>query len=163
MTLNRFLFVLRKVEDWLLTATLVVMLALASGQIFLRNIFDSGLIWSEPTLKLLVLWATLLGAMVATRERNHINIDLLTRLLSPHARVLQRYFVAWFSAFVVLLMAYESVLFVIAEYQEGTRFIGDFPSWVAELILPIGFASIGMRFLLQPLVPPLDKPEDQQS
>jgi len=160
VTLKHFLIGLRRIEDVLLVGTLVVMLALASGQIFLRNIFDSGLIWSEPLLKLLVLWATLLGAMVATRERNHINIDLLTRLLSPRAQVLQRYFTAWFSAFIVLTIAYASARFVIMEYQEGTRFIGSFPSWVAELILPIGFTSIGLRFLLQPLVPPLESWED---
>jgi TRAP-type C4-dicarboxylate transport system permease small subunit len=156
VTLYRFVIGLRRVEDWLLTATLVVMLALASGQILLRNIFDSGLIWSEPVLKLLVLWATLLGAMVATRGRNHINIDLITRLLGPRAQRLQRYFVAWFSAFVILLIAYESLRFVIAEYQDGTTFVGSFPSWVAESILPIGFTSIGLRFLLQPLVPPAE-------
>jgi TRAP-type C4-dicarboxylate transport system permease small subunit len=159
VNLNRFLVGLRRVEDWLLVATLVVMLVLASGQIFLRNIFDAGLVWSEPTLKLLVLWATLLGAMVATRERNHINIDLLTRLLSPRVQFIQRYFIAWFSAFIVLTIAYASARFVMMEYEEGTTFIGSFPSWVAELILPIGFTSIGLRFLLQPLVPPL---EDEQ-
>lgn len=156
MSLNRFLIGLRRVEDWLLAATLVVMLVLAAGQIFLRNIFDSGVIWSEPMLKLLVLWATLLGAMVATRERNHINIDLLTRLLGPRAQVLQRYFVAWFSAFIVLTLAYESSRFVFMEYHEGGRAFGILPSWVAELILPLGFASIGLRFLLQPMVPAVE-------
>jgi TRAP-type C4-dicarboxylate transport system permease small subunit len=133
------------------------MLVLASGQIFMRNIFDAGLIWSEPMLKLLVLWATLLGAMVATRERNHINIDLLTRLLSPRVQVVQRYFIAWFSAVIVLTLAYESARFVVMEFDEGTRAFGVLPSWVAEMILPLGFTSIGLRFLLQPLVPPLDK------
>ena len=157
MSLNQFLIGLRRIEDGLLVATLVVMLVLASSQIFMRNIFDAGLIWSEPMLKLLVLWATLLGAMVATRERNHINIDLLSRLLSPRAQVVQRYFIAWFSAFIVLTLAYESARFVIMEYDEGTRAFGVLPSWVAQMILPIGFTSIGLRFVLQPLVPPLEE------
>lgn len=156
MSLVRFINNLRRIEDGLLAATLIIMLVLAAGQIVLRNLFDSGVIWSEPVLKLLVLWATLLGAMVATRERNHINIDLLTRFLSPRLQRLQQYLVAWFSAAILLLMAYESLRFVIAEYQDGTRVIGSFPSWVAELILPIGFTSIGLRFVLQPLVPPAE-------
>ena len=46
---------------------LVSILVMALIQIVLRNVFDSGLLWAESFLRILVLWIAILGAMVATR------------------------------------------------------------------------------------------------
>ncbi|MBD3670126.1 MAG: TRAP transporter small permease [Gammaproteobacteria bacterium] len=131
------------------------MLLLSGIQILMRNLFDSGLIWSDPLLKLLVLWAAMLGAMVATRERNHINIDVLSRLLGPSARHLQYIFVQLISAAVSLLLAYQSARFVHYEYLDGTQAFSfaAFPAWITELILPLGFGLMGLRFLTQAFRP----------
>lgn len=155
MTLETLLLWIRRLEDWLLTLVLVLMLVLSASQIFMRNLFDSGLIWSDPLLKMLVLWAAMLGAMVATRERNHINIDVLSRLLGPRARHLQYIFVRLFSAIVCLTLAYQSARFVGFEYEEGTQAFsfGAFPAWITELILPAGFGLMGLRFLAQSFSP----------
>ncbi|HIL83344.1 MAG TPA: TRAP transporter small permease subunit, partial [Pseudomonadales bacterium] len=70
-----------RLEDGALVLALVSMLVMALTQILLRNLFDSGFLWAESFLRILVLWVAILGAMVATRDRNHISIDLLSRLL----------------------------------------------------------------------------------
>ena len=77
---------LLRLEDGLLVSLLVLMVLLATGQILLRNLFDAGLSWGDPSLRLMVLWLALLGAMAATRDDNHIRIDLLSRYLPGHWR-----------------------------------------------------------------------------
>jgi TRAP-type C4-dicarboxylate transport system permease small subunit len=55
-------------EDGLMAILLSATILLAASQILLRNLFDSGIIWADPTLRIMVLWLALLGAIAATRE-----------------------------------------------------------------------------------------------
>ena len=50
---------LHRVEDILLALLLTAMIGLAALQILLRNLFNLGLAWADPTLRLLVLWVAL--------------------------------------------------------------------------------------------------------
>ena len=45
----------KALEDAVLVLILSAMIALAAGQIFLRNLFDIGFFWSDELLRLLVL------------------------------------------------------------------------------------------------------------
>ena len=48
------------------------MILLATTQILMRNLWDTGLAWADPSLRIAVLWVALLGALAATRDDNHI-------------------------------------------------------------------------------------------
>ena len=72
---NKTLVFIGKMEDFSLVFSLLVVVSLALLQIFLRNVFGFGFMWAESVLKILVLWIALLGAMVATRENQHIKIE----------------------------------------------------------------------------------------
>ena len=86
------------------------MLIVAIMQIVLRNFFDAGVFWAESFLRILVLWVAMLGAMVATRESNHISIDALSRFLGPQLRKLTRLATHLFSAGICAVVAYYSCL-----------------------------------------------------
>lgn len=145
--LRKIRFVVHRAEDAALILALVSMLVMALTQIVMRNFFDSGFLWAESFLRILVLWVAMLGAMVATRENNHISIDLLSRLLSD----LQFRFVGWiaqvFSAAVCFCVAYYCIEYIQYEYEDKTIAFADVPVWVCQSILPIGFAVMGLRFL----------------
>ena len=70
---------LYRVEDGLLVALLLAMIVLAGVDILARLALGSGMTWIAPVLRVLVLWIGLLGALVATRSREHIAIDVLSR------------------------------------------------------------------------------------
>src|SRR3569833_3224851 len=74
------------IEDGLLATLLTLMIAVATAQIVMRNLWDSGLDWGDPFTKVLVLWVALLGAMVAARYNNHIHIDVLSRFLPDNGK-----------------------------------------------------------------------------
>ena len=75
--------VFAKIEDSILVLILVAMIFLAFLQIVLRNVFGVGLIWVEPLVRQMLLWVALAGAMVATRDHNHITVDAVSRFLPP--------------------------------------------------------------------------------
>jgi TRAP-type transport system small permease protein len=60
---------------------LVFMVILVFGNVFLRYAFNLGITVSEEVSRLLFVWLTFLGAIVAFREHNHLGVDMLVRAL----------------------------------------------------------------------------------
>ena len=144
--LHRLLRTAASVEDGILVLLLMAMIALAGTQILLRNLLETGLEWGDPLLRVTVLWLGLLGAMAATRDDNHISIDVVSRFLPPRAKTASRLVTDLFTATVCGLLAYHGARFVLFEKEAGSIAFGFVPTWVCELILPFGFGIIALRF-----------------
>ncbi len=140
------------IENSLLVLLLTSMILLATLQIVLRNGWSSGLSWADPSLRVAVLWITLLGAMAATRDHNHIRIDLLTRFLPGQLRPYAQATTDLFSAFICGLLAWHGSRFVYFEWQDGSILFASVPAWACELIIPLGFGVMALRFLLSGLL-----------
>jgi TRAP-type C4-dicarboxylate transport system permease small subunit len=141
-----------RIEDGILMLLLSTMILLATSQILLRNLFETGISWADPTLRILVLWLSLLGAMAATRDNNHIQIDLLSRFLPATARHWVQRLTDLFAAVVCALLSWHAGRFVLLEWEDGTLLFAAIPAWVCELIMPLGFGVMALRFLLASVV-----------
>lgn len=142
---------LHLIEDALLVGIVIAMILLAFGQIIMRNLLDIGIIWVDPMLRVMVLWVGLLGALVATRLDKHITIDVLTRLLPPFWKLVSRIFTRLFTALVSGIIAWNAARFVLDEYEVGSIAFYGFPSWPLEIIIPIGFGLISLRYVIEAL------------
>lgn len=136
------------VEDGLILLLLGGMVGLAVIQILLRNLLHTGLPWADPTLRVMVLWIALMGAMAATRDRNHIHIDLIARFLPPAARRYVQILSDLFAGSVCAILAWQGGRLVFHEWQDGSILFAGVPAWVCELAIPIGFGVMALRFLL---------------
>lgn len=134
-------------EDALLVMMLAVMILVAAAQIVLRNFLDIGLVWGDPLLRALVLWVGLLGAIVASRTENHITIDILSRYLAPRWRAAARLVTDLFTVSVCLLMSYYSATLVQMDHEAGVEAFSGIPAWLVEIIIPVGFAIMALRYL----------------
>lgn len=155
-----------KVEDFILIGMLLVAILLAVLQIFLRNFFDSGVVWGDVLLRIIVLWIGMFGAMYASRNNEHINIELGLKYLSEKAKPYVQAVVYIFTAAVCGLVAWHSVGFVISEYHDGAMAFAKVPVWATEAIIPIAFISIAMRYLISTVLlffPNLDLRSDFDS
>jgi len=138
----------RQAENIVLVLVLLVMLAVAVTQIVSRNVFGSGFVWSDEFLRLTVLWVALLGSMAAARDHRHLRIDVLSRFLSERILRWTDFIVDLFTAGVCGLLAYYSYLFVAETREYEDLAFGSQPLWWFQIILPIGFAVIALRFLI---------------
>ncbi len=145
----RLLQRLHQIESWLLTLMLAAMVLLGLTQILLRNLWQSGIGWGDPVVRLLVLWIAMAGAMRATREGRHISVDLLSRYLPESLQPLQQRVTSLIAGLICLPLSWHAGRFVIMEWQDETLLFGQLPAWMAELILPLGFAVMALRLLLQ--------------
>lgn len=135
-------------EDLLLVAILTTMIVLAGTQIVLRNVWDTGIAWVDPLLRVLVLWIGILGAMVATREHRQISIDVLSRFLGPRARNVVCVATDTFAAFICALLAFHGTRFVLTEFDAGSLAFASVPTWACALIIPLGLGIIAVRYFV---------------
>jgi TRAP-type C4-dicarboxylate transport system permease small subunit len=134
-------------EDGLMAILLSATILLAASQILLRNLFDSGLIWADPTLRVMVLWLALLGAIAATREDRHIRIDLFSHKMPKSGRLVLSVINNLFSSLVCGVITWHAARFVHLEWQEGSKLFASLPAWLGEIIIPIGFGIMTLRFV----------------
>ncbi len=140
-------------EEALLCVLLLAMIVLACVQIVLRGVLSSGLLWADPLLRYMVLWAGLLGAAVATKQGKHIAIDIISHLVSGPVLSWLRVVIDLFSAAVCAVLTYAAFVFVKNEAAfGGGREVLGIPSWGMNLIFPVVFAVIALRFLLNAIV-----------
>lgn len=137
---------LARLETAMLAASLFVMIGLAVLQIGLRNLLGTSWFWIDPANRLLVLWLALLGALVATRRGEHIAIDALRHYLSGIWALVVERLASAFAALLTALMAWQSIRFVIDEYRFDSPTFADLPAWPFELIMPIAFTLMALRF-----------------
>ena len=135
-------------EDILLVVLLSSMILLASTQIMLRNLFDFGFVWADPLLRIMVLWLGMIGATVASRDNRHIHIDLVSHFFSKTSYLLVQTLVGQFTSWVCLLVAWYGAHWVRLDFVDGLTGILGIPAWALEIIIPITFALIGIRYFL---------------
>jgi TRAP-type C4-dicarboxylate transport system permease small subunit len=140
--------ILHRLEDGVLVGLLLLLISIAVLQILLRNLFDSGVLWGDFLVRILLLWIGLVGAMVASRQGNHINIDLVTRYLPSRVKCLVNFIVELFTAMLCGIVAYYSLMFVQMEFAYGDNAFAQVPVWICQIIIPFAFIVIALRYLL---------------
>lgn len=138
-----------RVEEALLVALMGGMVLISFAQIALRNLFAYTLDWADPLVQQLLLWTALLGALVATRQGRHIHIDLLLRLAPPPIRLALEGLGMAFSAGLCGLLTWVAVEFLQGEAKAGTTGVFSLPTWQLQLIFPLTFGLMALRFGLQ--------------
>lgn len=138
----------RAAENTVLVLLLTAMIVLAVGQIALRELFDTGIIWADELVKLMVLWIAMLGALAASRDDRHLRIDLLSHTLSERMLALARLVVEVFAAVVCGVVAWHAFRWLQIEFEYQDSVLVDFPAWLAHAILPLAFVLMSYRFTL---------------
>ncbi len=137
---------LPQLEVAFLVLLMGTLMGLAFSQILLRNLFSITWLWADPLIRHLVLWTSLLGALLATRDDRHIRIDALLRLFSGRRREILATVGDASAAATCLVLTPLAVRFVIDEASYGGDAFLTVPRWTVQLIFPLVFGGMGLRF-----------------
>lgn len=150
--LTSFFERLSKVTVALETAALVTLLSsmmlLAVGQIVLREVFNTGFVWADELIKLMVLWLAMVGSIAACRENRHIRIDALSHLLPRLAVEIIRVLVDLFAALICGLVAWHAWRYLQVEIEYQDTVLVNIPAWIAHSVMPAAFLLISFRFFV---------------
>ena len=138
---------LDRLEEALLVLLAGALLILASAQILLRNFLGITWLWSDPLMRHLVLWTSFLGALIATRDQQHIRIDAGLRLLPARSRQIAAALGDTVAGATCLILTPLAVRFVIDERNYGGDAFLDLPRWTLQLIFPLVFGGMALRFI----------------
>jgi TRAP-type C4-dicarboxylate transport system permease small subunit len=130
----------------LVAAVLLGMVFLSALQIVLRNLFDSGLLWIDPLLRHLVLVLALTGALLATRMKRHVQINVLGRLLRGWPRRVVGAAIAAMAGLVSLGLTHAALSLLGDEVAFGETIFLGLPSWVVVALFPVTFGAMAYRF-----------------
>jgi TRAP-type C4-dicarboxylate transport system permease small subunit len=137
---------LSRVEQVLIAVLLTVMILLAFAQIVLRNFFATGIDWGDALVRYLVVWVGFIGAAIATKEGKHITIDVLSRGLTGAGNSAIRAISHFVSAAVCGMLTWAGIKFIFFEAQMGGVAFFKLPVWVPELIIPLTFGLMTLRY-----------------
>ncbi|MCK5697384.1 MAG: TRAP transporter small permease subunit [Gammaproteobacteria bacterium] len=154
---------LLKIESLLLVALFLTMLIISVIQIILRNIFDMGIVWGDTFLRISVLWLGLMGALVASRNNNHISMNLGQKYLSDKNQNNVKIIIYFFTSGICFIISWFGGNLVLMEYEEAGLAFANIPIWITVLIIPIAFIIMGLRYLAFSLLLLLGQAIDDQS
>ncbi|NVM21593.1 MAG: TRAP transporter large permease subunit [Desulfobacterales bacterium] len=164
-----------RTEDAVLAVALLLMALIPVVELVGRTWFSAGIAGATEYLRHLTLWIGFLGAMLATREGKHLKIAAAVDWLPPRAGRIVDCLGAFISAVVCTALFGASLELVVAEapalpiwtvkiipefidswldpfglFEGGglTTIGGWIPIWVAEAVMPFGFAVMAVRFVL---------------
>jgi TRAP-type C4-dicarboxylate transport system permease small subunit len=140
---------LSRVEQVLIAVLLTVMILLAFAQIVLRNFFATGIDWGDALVRYLVVWVGFIGAALATQEDKHITIDVLSRWFTGAGNDAVKVLSDCVSAVVCGVLTWAGIKFILFEAQMGGVAFFQLPIWLPELIIPITFALMTLRYALR--------------
>jgi tripartite ATP-independent transporter DctM subunit len=136
-----------RVENAVSIALLVGMAVLPILEIVGRRVWRTGIPGSSALVQHGTLWIGLLGGAIAARDGRLLSIGRLAdRFREPYRRVMSA-FVAAVSAAVSLLLAGSGLQLVRAEWTDSHYVVPFLPLWVAEGVIPAGFALIAWRLV----------------
>lgn len=149
---------LHRIENGVLTVLVLILVALAGTQIFMRNLFGGGFSWADPFLRTLVVWTAMLGALAAVRDDKHIAVDVLQRFLPPGMHRASRIVTMLFAAAICAMLAWYGATMVGIDWDGGAKSDFGLSNWLLESILPVGFGLMALRFVLRAFSAPAHVP-----
>jgi TRAP-type C4-dicarboxylate transport system permease small subunit len=120
----------------LLVALFALMLGLSAAQIGLRYLFGTAIPWADVAAPNLVLWVGLLGAVPATGQNKHFQLDALTRFLSLRNKMRFDIVARVFGTVVCFYLVTASIRFIAVGLSgSGAAFLGISLSTIALILV----------------------------
>jgi C4-dicarboxylate transporter, DctQ subunit len=142
---------LLKTETLLLVIIVLSLILIAVTQVLLRNVFSGGLLWTDAYTRISVLWIAMLGAMLASRQQNHIAIDVAVQLLPAGWQKLAKRLNHGMTGLICFAAAWFSGDFLLQEYSYADKAFAEIPNWLCEAIIPFTFTVIALRYSIAAL------------
>ena len=140
-----------KYSGYLASALFITIGFIVSYEVIMRYLFNSPTIWVNEVSRFLQIWATYLALTYSFHKNDFIRITVVYDRLNENGKKLLDFisfvFIIIFSSFVVYygwLIAYDSL-----KVGRTSSTILDVPSFLTELAIPLCFAFLVLRVILE--------------
>ncbi|MFK2826449.1 TRAP transporter small permease [Bacillus sp. B190/17] len=137
-----------KIEEWLLVASLLLIVALVFAQVIFRYLISSSLGWSEELSRYILIWIAWIGAAYAVRAQKHIRVELLKNIVNESGKKVIECIalLLWFLFALFLVINGTQLILSIHETGQISPSNG-IPMWIVYLAVPIGGGLMTLRLI----------------
>ncbi len=138
-----------KFEAVVLALGVFLMALNTCGNVIARFIFDQGLFFSGEINRILIILVTFAGIGYAARHGRHIRMSAFYDALPVGGRKALMIFIALFTAFIMFVCCYFSVIYIMDVYDRGRVLPAmRFEIWIIYIWVPVGFGITGIQYFL---------------
>lgn len=138
----------RAVENVLAGGFLIGGLAVLFWGVVMRYVMDNPQAWIDEISRYLVIWGTLIGAVVALRDERHIQVEILYSVLPEKLKpVMDLVANALGLVFSSLFLVYGIQMVENRLQTQQLSIDVGIPLWLVYLIIPISGLMMSVRFL----------------
>lgn len=139
-----------RAEEFLLVASLVIMVLLIFGQVVGRKVFESAPSWTEEMARYIHIFQVWVGASYAVKSRQHIRVEaFVIRFKGLPRKILESIsIIIWFSISLFLAIFGTQLVMQSITYGQVTPAM-QLPMWIPFLAIPIGGAGMAIRLIQQ--------------
>ncbi len=123
---------------WAVCASIAIMVAVVSAQVGLRYGLNRSLDWADEISRLCFVWSIFLAIPLGIRARAHIGVEVLVARLPAALRGGLARLTALVSAAMLLLVAYESVVMCIDQWDEAMASVNASAAWFIVPLVWLG-------------------------
>jgi tripartite ATP-independent transporter DctM subunit len=132
-------------EDAVAATALAAMVVIPVLEIALRRAAGVGIPGAGPIVQHLVLWVGFLGGAIAAREGRLLALATGGFVPEGAPRRAAAIFTAAVASGAAIVLAAGAVELIRSERETGSILGAGIPTWIAQLVLPVGFVLIAAR------------------
>jgi TRAP-type C4-dicarboxylate transport system permease small subunit len=150
--LESFSRILARIEDGLAGLVLAVVLLAVTYEMTMRGLLGHSNLWTDELSRVLLIAMTYVSAIGLTRDGAHVRVELVVDALPSAARAAVERIVDLLCLVFAVTATWLGYLYVQESALFGISFAHSdlpFPVWMAQAVIPIGFALISLRLVLR--------------
>ena len=129
------------VLDGVIASFFALVILITIMQVILRYVFNDSILGGNEAMEALFIYTTAMGAAVAVRRRQHININFVVKLLPPALERLADMIVHVLIAFLNGVMIYYSINW-ISKVGINESPVLRIPEWIFQISIPISCSFV---------------------
>lgn len=138
--------IVSKVEELIAVVGLSAMTVITLVAVFFRYVLQSPIIWSEEAARYLMVWSTMLGISIATRQKAHLGIDIFVSMAPKKLQRALEIFSTLMMIVMFIFLTIISIVFIQSAIRTGNVSpMLRIPFYIIYLALPLGFGLSAVR------------------
>ena len=138
--------IVSKVEELITVVGLSAMTIITLVAVFFRYVLQSPIIWSEEAARYLMVWSTMLGISIATRQKAHLGIDIFVSMAPKKLQRALEIFSTLMMIVMFVFLTIISIVFIQSAIRTGNVSpMLRIPFYIIYLALPLGFGLSAVR------------------
>ena len=138
--------IVSKFEELIAVIGLSAMTVITLVAVFFRYVLKDPIIWSEEAARYLMVWSTMLGISIATRQKAHLGIDIFISMAPKKIQRGLEIFSTLMMIVMFVFLAIISIVFIQSAIRTGNVSpMLRIPFYIIYLALPLGFGLGAIR------------------